>query len=166
MDAPPRASSTSQPNTRPTSKYRRRNSTSAEPRRPGQPPCPVLASHRQERLDEVIVASFQASAGTYGSPRITRDMHQQGWRISVNTVAARMAELGLVVRRRREPRWLTRAGKRQAAPDLVYRQFTAARTASRAKAQQATASATSYMNTPRSHEETRYSAPPPCGTGI
>ncbi|GLW12004.1 hypothetical protein Misp01_71320 [Microtetraspora sp. NBRC 13810] len=45
--------------------------------------------------------------------------------MSVNTVAARMAELGLIARQRGKPRSLTRAGKRPVAPDLVRRQFTA-----------------------------------------
>lgn len=45
--------------------------------------------------------------------------------MSVNTVAARMSELGLVARVRRLPRSLTRQGSRPAAPDLVHRQFDA-----------------------------------------
>ncbi|MBP2706930.1 IS3 family transposase [Microbispora sp. RL4-1S] len=87
--------------------------------------APTARRQRQDRLDEAIAARFTASAGTYGSPRIARDLHQDGWRVSVNTVAARMAELGLVARERRKHRGLTRAGKRAAAPDLVRRQFTA-----------------------------------------
>ncbi|MFI9576366.1 IS3 family transposase [Microbispora rosea] len=87
--------------------------------------APTTRRQRQERLDEAITAAFAASAGTYGSPRVTRDLYQDGWRVSVNTVAARMAELGLVARERRKPRGLTRPGKRPAAPDLVRRQFTA-----------------------------------------
>jgi hypothetical protein len=41
-----------------------------------------------EWLDEAIAIRFAASAGTYGSPRIARDL--DGWRVSVHTVAARM----------------------------------------------------------------------------
>ncbi|MEV4476606.1 IS3 family transposase [Nonomuraea sp. NPDC049504] len=59
------------------------------------------------------------------SPRITRDLHEAGWRVSGTTVAGRMTELGLVARRRRKPRSLSRQGKRPAAPDLVRRKFTA-----------------------------------------
>ncbi|MER7209861.1 IS3 family transposase [Streptosporangium sp. NPDC000239] len=80
---------------------------------------------RREELDAAITAAFEASGGTYGSPRITRDLREHGWQVSVNTVAARMSELGLVARMRRLPRSLTRQGRRLAAPDLVHRQFNA-----------------------------------------
>jgi putative transposase len=72
---------------------------------------PTAREQRRDRLDEAITAAFVASAGTYGSPRIARDLEHDGWRVSVNTVAARMAELGLAARIRRKPRSLTRAGK-------------------------------------------------------
>ncbi|MFI7610224.1 IS3 family transposase [Nonomuraea terrae] len=49
-------------------------------------------------------------------PRITRDLHEAGRRVSENTVAARMAELGLVARRRRKPRSLTRPSAPEAGP--------------------------------------------------
>ncbi|WP_157570771.1 DDE-type integrase/transposase/recombinase [Microtetraspora malaysiensis] len=45
--------------------------------------------------------------------------------MSENTVAARMAELGLAGRPPKKRRSLTRQGKRRAAPDLVGRTFTA-----------------------------------------
>ncbi|WP_162794607.1 IS3 family transposase [Nonomuraea lactucae] len=80
---------------------------------------------RRADLDAEIARLFEASGGTYGSPRITRDLHEAGWRVSENTVAARMAELGLAGRVRRKPRSLTRQGIRPAAPDLVRRKFTA-----------------------------------------
>jgi hypothetical protein len=48
-----------------------------------------------------------------------------GWRVSVNTVAKIMAELGLAGRKIRRRRSLTRQGKRPAAPDWVRRDFTA-----------------------------------------
>ncbi|MGW0199370.1 IS3 family transposase [Nonomuraea sp. NPDC003201] len=86
---------------------------------------PTARERRRADLDAEITRVFEASGGTYGSPRITRDLHEAGWRVSENTVAARMAELGLVARRRPKPRSLTRQGKRPAAPDLVHRKFTA-----------------------------------------
>ncbi|WP_329089135.1 IS3 family transposase [Streptosporangium sp. NBC_01469] len=87
--------------------------------------APSARRQRRTELDTAIEAKFVALGGTYGSPRITRDLHEKGWRVSANTVAARMAELGLVARVRRKPRSLTRQGRRPAAPDLVGRQFTA-----------------------------------------
>lgn len=50
---------------------------------------------------------------------------REGWRVSVNTVAKIMAELGLAGRKIRRRRGLTRPGKRATAPDFVRRDFTA-----------------------------------------
>ncbi|GII04212.1 IS3 family transposase [Planobispora takensis] len=87
--------------------------------------APTPRQRRRADLDAAIEKHFTASGGTYGSARITRDLWEEGWRVSENTVAARMATLGLVARVRRKPRSLTRPGTRPAAPDLVHRQFTA-----------------------------------------
>ncbi|GAA2886113.1 hypothetical protein GCM10010517_49790 [Streptosporangium fragile] len=87
--------------------------------------APTSRERRRADLDAAIEECFTASGGTYGSPRITRDLREEGWRVSVNTVAARMAELGLAGRARKRSRSLTRQGKRPAAPDLVRRRFTA-----------------------------------------
>jgi putative transposase len=87
---------------------------------------PVTA--RQQRRAELaarIRELFDASGGTYGSPRITLDLWAEGWQVSVNTVAKLMAELGLAGRTPKRRRNLTRQGKRAAAPDRVRRQFTA-----------------------------------------
>jgi len=62
--------------------------------------APTTREQRRVRLDEEIGRLFTASGGTYGSPRITDELREAGWRVSVNTVAARMAELGLAGRRR------------------------------------------------------------------
>jgi len=74
-----------------------------------------------------IRQSFEASDGTYGSPRIVEDLWEAGWQVSVNTVAKLMADEGLVARPKRHHRkGLTRADKRaRRAPDLVGRDFTA-----------------------------------------
>ena len=37
---------------------------------------------------------FRAHRGTYGSPRITADLRDEGWQVSKNTVAQLMGELG------------------------------------------------------------------------
>ncbi|MEV1245464.1 IS3 family transposase, partial [Nonomuraea sp. NPDC049750] len=87
---------------------------------------PTARQERRTHLDEEIKRHFAASGGTYGSPRITQDLRAEGWKLSENTVAKRMAELGLAGRRPKKPRSLTRQGKRPAAPDLVRRKFTAA----------------------------------------
>ncbi|WP_328708679.1 IS3 family transposase [Microbispora hainanensis] len=86
---------------------------------------PTARDERRNDLDAEITRLFEASGRTYGSPRITRDLHQVGWRVSKNTVATRMAELGLAGRPPKRRRSLTRQGKRPAAPDLVRRKFTA-----------------------------------------
>ena len=86
---------------------------------------PSARQQRREELDEQIRRLFTASGGTYGSPRITRDLREAGWQVSVNTVAARMAELGLAGRPPKRRRSLTRPGNRPVARDLVRRTFTA-----------------------------------------
>jgi transposase InsO family protein len=87
--------------------------------------APTMREQRRARLDEEIRRLFTASGGTYGSPRITDDLRDAGWKVSQNTVAARMAELGLAGRPPKKRRSLTRQGRRPAAPDLVRRNFTA-----------------------------------------
>ncbi|WP_159048061.1 IS3 family transposase [Streptomyces sp. WM6378] len=69
---------------------------------------------------------FRRSGNTYGSPRITLDLWAEGWKVSVNTVATIMAELGLQGRRPpRRRKGPTRQGKRKAARDLALRRFDA-----------------------------------------
>jgi transposase InsO family protein len=81
-------------------------------------------SARHRRLVAAVGKSFHASDGTYGSPRVVVDLWEAGWQVSVNTVAAIMAEHGWVARPRRVRRSLTKQGKRPAYPDLVGRKFT------------------------------------------
>ena len=81
---------------------------------------------RRAALAAEVARLFAAHRGTYGSPRITADLRDEGWAVSVNTVAAVMRELGLAARPGRRRRSLTRPGKgRWRAPDLVRRDFTA-----------------------------------------
>jgi hypothetical protein len=56
---------------------------------------------RREQLRVEIRRLFAQHRGTYGSPRITADLRDEGWRVSENTVAKLMAELGLQARRKR-----------------------------------------------------------------
>lgn len=51
---------------------------------------------RRADLDAKIISFHRASGGTYGSPRITTDLHEAGEPVSHNTVAVRMADLGVV----------------------------------------------------------------------
>jgi putative transposase len=58
---------------------------------------PALPSEdRRADLDAKIISFHKISDGTYGAPRITLDLHEAGERVSRNTVAARMASLGIV----------------------------------------------------------------------
>ncbi len=83
---------------------------------------------RRRRLAGEVRRLFEAHQGRYGSPRITADLVEAGWKVSVNTVAALMRELGLVSRPRRRRKASTRPdGGRWRAPDLVRRGFAAAR---------------------------------------
>ena len=81
---------------------------------------------RRRQLAAKISQLFAAHRGRYGSPRITADLRDEGWRVSVNTVAQIMAEHGLQARPKRRRRGGTRPGRgRWRAPDLVGRQFAA-----------------------------------------
>jgi putative transposase len=86
---------------------------------------PTARQGRRAELANKIREFFDASGGTYGSPRVTLDLWAAGYRVSENTVAKLMAELGLAGRKPKRRRNLTKAGKRPTAPDRVRRQFTA-----------------------------------------
>jgi putative transposase len=82
---------------------------------------------RRERLAAEVQRLFELHGGKYGSPRITADLRDAGWRVSENTVAGLMRELGLAARRKRKRKSTTRPGRgRWRAPDLVKRDFPAA----------------------------------------
>jgi putative transposase len=83
-----------------------------------------LRRQRRAALASVVVYLFKAHHGTYGSPRITADLRELGWKVSKNTVAALMAEQGLVARRPWRRRSSTRPDKSaRKAPDALRRDF-------------------------------------------
>src|SRR6266853_456560 len=66
--------------------------------------------------------------GKRGSPVITLDLQDAGWKVSKNTVAAVMREMGLAARPKKRRKATTRPGRgRWRAPDLVKRDFGTAR---------------------------------------
>jgi len=84
-----------------------------------------LRRKRRAALAAQIDYQFHLHHGSYGSPRIWADLRDLGWRVSVNTVAAVMAELALVARPRRRRRSTTQPDRSaRKAPDLVNRVFT------------------------------------------
>jgi putative transposase len=83
-------------------------------------------ARRRGQLKAEVGRLFALHEGKYGSPRITADLHEAGWRVSENTVAAVMREQGLAARRKKKRKGTTRPGKgRWRAPDLVRRDFPA-----------------------------------------
>jgi transposase InsO family protein len=83
-----------------------------------------LRRKRRAALAALIRYLFGKHHGSYGSPRITADLRDLGWAVSKNTVAALMAEQGLVARRKRRRRSLTRADRSaRKAPDALGRDF-------------------------------------------
>ena len=81
---------------------------------------------RREQLRVAIRRLFAKQRGRYGSPRIAADLRDEGWRVSENTVAGLMRELGLRARQSRRRKQTTRQGRgRWRAPDLIGRDFPA-----------------------------------------
>jgi putative transposase len=87
---------------------------------------PGPRAERRDRLKAEVARLFRVHEGKYGSPRVTADLRDAGWRVSQNTVAALMREQGLAARRKKKRKSTTRPGKgRWRAPDLVRRDFPA-----------------------------------------
>jgi putative transposase len=83
---------------------------------------------RRERLKAEVRRLFAGHGGKRGSPVITADLKDAGWKVSKNTVAAVMAEMGLAARPKKKRGATTRPGRgRWRAPDLVRRDFPAAK---------------------------------------
>jgi putative transposase len=69
---------------------------------------------------------FEVHGGKYGSPRITADLREAGWRVSENTVAVLMGAPGRQAEEEAQVDDPARP-RRSRAPDLVKRDFPAAR---------------------------------------
>jgi putative transposase len=84
-----------------------------------------LRRKRRDALAAQVAWLFAKHQGTYGSPRITADLREAGWKVSHNTVATLMAEQQLIARPKPKRRSTTRADKRaRKAPDALKRDFT------------------------------------------
>ncbi|WP_227983164.1 IS3 family transposase [Nocardia spumae] len=86
---------------------------------------PTGRQQRRADLTAKIVEVHAESAGTYGSPRITGELRDQGERVSAKTVAKIMASIGLegISPRTFKVRTTVRDPAASFPPDLVSRQF-------------------------------------------
>jgi putative transposase len=81
---------------------------------------------KDQHLLEQIRRFHQQSRGTYGTPRIHRDLRAAGERVGRKRVARLLKRAGLRgVTRRKWPVTTVRTAQVRPAPDLVQRQFTA-----------------------------------------
>jgi putative transposase len=86
--------------------------------------APSVRAQQDARLRAEIAASHSASRRTYGSPRILRDLREEGHRVSRKRVARLMRELGLEGRRKRRFRATTDSRHRfPVAPNVLMRDF-------------------------------------------
>jgi len=85
-------------------------------------------ARRDRRLRVLVGASFAASCGRYGSPRIHADLRGQGEEVSRKRVVRLMQEDGLKARPRKRFKCTTRRDHdHPVAANLLDRQFTAER---------------------------------------
>jgi putative transposase len=87
---------------------------------------PTERQRRRAALDARVRELFEASQGTYGSPRVHADLLEAGATVSVNTVADSMRRQGLQGCKPKRRRRLTRQDRSAPKfPDLVHRDFSA-----------------------------------------
>ena len=86
---------------------------------------PTPAERRRDELTGRIVAFHTASDGTYGAPRILRDLREAGETVSVKTVAKcmRQAEIAGISPRTWHPPTTVPGPNPDPVPDLVKRRF-------------------------------------------
>lgn len=86
--------------------------------------APSARAQEDARLRVEVAASHSASRRTYGSPRILRDLREDGHRVSRKRVARLMRELGLEGRRKRRFRATTDSQHRfPVASNILMRDF-------------------------------------------
>ena len=79
-----------------------------------------------QRLNAEIREIYDGSKGRYGSPKITQELQDRGYRVSKNRVARRMRDAGLRSKVRRKYRVTTDSKHHfPVAPNLLERNFTA-----------------------------------------
>ena len=89
-----------------------------------RPPTP--RQQRRAELDAAVAAMFADAKGAHGSPRLHADLRDAGWIVTEKTVADSMRRQGLVARKVKRRRGLTKQDKTAPKfPDLVNRDFTA-----------------------------------------
>ncbi len=88
-------------------------------------PVSVQLTRRRE-LDAKVAELFEASGGSYGSPRIHVDLLEAGWQVGENTVAESMHRQALFGRKPGRRKGLTKQdGAAAKFPDLLKRDFAA-----------------------------------------
>jgi putative transposase len=88
--------------------------------------CASRRAREDAQLLERIRQFHRLSRGTYGAPRIHRDLREAGIMVGRKRVARLLKGAGLQgVSRRKRPRTTIRAEHTRPAPDLVQRRFTA-----------------------------------------
>src|ERR1700732_4691242 len=80
---------------------------------------PSLRAKAEVKLLEQIVEVFEANKERYGSPRVTRDLRQQGVGCGENRVARLMRENELAARRKKAFRPRTTIAGERVAPNLI-----------------------------------------------
>lgn len=83
---------------------------------------------RRDTVDRAVKVMFTKRRGLHGSPRLHADLVEDGWTVSLKTVADSMRRQGLVARKIKRRNGLTVQDKTAPKfPDLVRRDFTATR---------------------------------------